>query len=63
MEGIKNPAWLDMLGRVGGSFNSAHIFILNDRYPRAGMAGKGIGIEGRKFPAARDITVLRSSTF
>ena len=49
---------------MGDSFNSAHIFILNDRYPRAGMAGKGIGIEALGIPGpTKDNTVLRSSTF
>lgn len=37
MEGIEVPSWHDCRGRGRKlPFNSAHIFILNDRYPRAG---------------------------
>lgn len=65
MEGVKKllPGF-DQPGEDRDSFNSAYIFILNDRYPqgrqRAGKRAQGMS-PGPK--TNRDITVLRSSTF
>lgn len=63
MEGVKPlPGSVSQGNR--DSFNSAYIFILNDRYPRAGKAGKGQRQRGLGRPGpTKHITVLRSSTF
>lgn len=63
MEGVKPlPGSVSQGNR--DSFNSAYIFILNDRYPRAGKAGKSQRQRGLGRPGlTKHITVLRSSTF
>lgn len=49
MEGVENlPGSVSQGNR--DSFNSAYIFILNDRYPRAGKAGKGQRQRGLERP-------------